>query len=73
MLKAGRQVVGRHDMSYKGSGIGSDDSHARGEYHKDGHDGEHAQNLGQDKVARRVDAHDVQRVNLLCHTHGTQF
>ena len=59
--------------AHETGGIGAHDAgkDAQGDEH--GHDGQHAQNLGQDKVARGVDTHDVEGVNLLRDAHGAQF
>ena len=57
-------------MADVGRAVGTDNTHGTGENDQQGHDGHHAENLGQNQVAGRVDTHDIQRVNLLCYTHS---
>ena len=73
MLQAQRQIIGRHHVADKGSGVGAHDAHRRGENHEERHDGHKAENLGQNQVVGRVHAHDVERVNLLGHAHRAKL
>ena len=38
-----------------------------------GDHGEHADYFGQDYVGGRIHPHDFECIDLLCHTHGTNF
>ena len=73
MLQSQRQVIGRHDVPNIGGRIGSDNTHCRREDDQEWHDGEQTENLWQNEVAGRVDAHDVKGINLLCYPHGAEL
>lgn len=60
-------------MTNIGRAISTDNAHSRTENNKEWHDGDQSQYLGQDEIRRRIDAHDVERVDLLRDTHRSQF
>ena len=69
MLQSQRQVVGGHDMADIRCGVGTHDTHCRGEDHEERHDADHTHDLRKDEVAGRVDAHDLESINLLGDAH----
>ena len=73
MLETDREVVGRHDMADVRGGISTHDTHRRGEDHQEWHDGDQSYDLRQDEITGRVDAHDLQGVDLLGDTHRTDL
>jgi hypothetical protein len=73
MLQAQRQVVGCNQVTDVGRPVGAHDAHGRREDDEERHDRDESQYFRQDKIAGRVDAHDVERVYLLRHAHGSQF
>ena len=70
MLQTQRQVVRHDDMGYICCSIGTHDTHRTGEDNQHGHNGQHAEYLGQYQIAGGVDSHDVEGVNLLGDAHG---
>ena len=73
MLQAQRQVVRHDDASNVRRSVGAHDAQCTGEDNQQRHDGDHTHDFRQYQVARRVDTHDVQRVNLLRHAHGADL
>ncbi len=57
----------------QGGGIGANDACRHTQRDEDGHDGHEARNLGQDEEVGRIDAHDVEGVNLLGDAHRADF
>ena len=60
-------------MPYDSSGISPHDARCRREDYKQRHYRYQPQHLRQYEVARRVNAHNLQCVNLLRHAHGAKF
>ena len=54
-------------------GVSAHRAEERREDDEEWHDGNQSQNLRKNQIARRVDTHDVEGINLLGYPHGAQF
>ncbi len=72
-MHAGREILRGHHVTHERRGIGTDDAQSGGEDDEERHDGHQAENLRQDEVGSRVDAHDVEGIDLLRHAHRAEL
>ena len=60
-------------MSYISRAVSTNDTCGRREDDQERHDGEQTDDFGQNQIAGRIDAHNLESVDLLGNTHGAQL